>query len=78
VDVVIARGQIGRIRVLLEYSPDDRADIGWGLRLSQGRESLVDRFAHHVRQRHPLRAESLRLPQSLLVEPDIDESGTHT
>lgn len=41
------------------------------------RVSLVDGFAHEIRQRDALCPQLLRLAQPFGIEPDVDEAGSH-
>ena len=62
--------------MLLEYPSDDGSGVGPGGG-AQCRESLVDRLAHHVRQRDASPAKGLHLAKSIGIQPDIHQSGTH-
>jgi hypothetical protein len=57
---------------LLEYPSDDGPDIWRALGPTQRRKTFVDRFPHHIRQRHAASAKRLRLAKSVGVEPYVD------
>jgi hypothetical protein len=78
VDVVVARWQVRRIGIDLEYPPDDRAGIGFQSGLLHRRKPFINRFAYDVRESYTALAKGLRLPEPFGIEPHIHQSRGHT
>jgi hypothetical protein len=75
-DIIVAKGQTGRIRVLLEDPFNQCSHIGVWLR-PESQESFVDGLAHHVGQPDPALAERPRLAKAFGIEPYVNQTGTH-
>jgi len=75
--VVAAPRDVRRIRILLEETRHDGLDIAGPSEGFELTESLIDRFAHNLRNGDPPLAKPPGFAHAILIEANVDEPGTH-